>query len=276
MNRADRAPGRSQTGPNTDGRSADDAVGRGAHRIAVCISTRIDPVSGRGVRSVADAAAVSMALAFDGEPLLVTASDMSDAVARDYLALGVPKLRRLHGEGDVAGLIAAAVKDVPIVLCGARGEGGVGSGLLPYAVAAALGRPLVAGVVELEPDGTVLQALPRGARRRLRVSAPALFVLDARAAPAVRYSYDAAQRGRIEDCRVAALAAPNADPDWQFEPARRQLQALAARTRDSSHARMAGALGTSAGRRAGVIVTQGSTDDKARALLEHLRSLALI
>jgi electron transfer flavoprotein beta subunit len=251
-----------------------------SRRIAVLVSTRIDPISGRATRSAADAAAVVMATGLDPAPALLAVGDMSDAVARDYLALGVPLLTRLQGQGDAAALLASAAADAALVLCGARSEGGIGSGLLPYAVAAALDRPLIADVVDVQPDADgwrVLQALARGARRRLRVNVPALLVLDARAPAAARHSYDAAQRGRIEQRRVDGLgAARSIAPAWQFEPAQRQLQALAARTRQSGHARMASAVGTAAGVRAGLLVQEGSNDDKARALLEHLRAHALI
>lgn len=250
-----------------------------SHRITVLVSTRIDPVSGRATRSAADAAAVAMATGLDAAPTLLAAGDMSDAVARDYLALGVPLLTRLQGQGDAASLLARAAADAALVLCGARSEGGIGSGLLPYAVAAALDRPLIADVVDVQADGEgwrVLQALPRGARRRLRVSVPALLVLDSRAPAAARYSYDAAQRGRIEQRRVDGLGAARTGLAWQFEAAQRQLQPLAARLQQSGHARMASAVGTASGGRAGVLVKEGSNDDKARALLEHLRAHALI
>jgi electron transfer flavoprotein beta subunit len=251
--------------------------------IAVLVSTRIDPVSGRATRSSCDAAAVELAARLDPAPRLVTAGEMSEAVAREYLAIGVPTLTVLRGgpaDANPASALAQVLGDAELVFAGARSEGGLGSGLLPYEVAHALGRPIVADVIDVQRDGSawiVRQALPRGARRRLRITAPAVLVLSERADRDTRHAFDAAQRGRIETRDApAATPAPTAIA-WQFEPARRQRRPLAARSVLSAHARMAGATGTAAGTpTAGTVLREGSAEDKARALLEHLRAQALI
>ena len=252
--------------------------------IAVLVSTRIDPVSGRATRSSADAAAVAMALRLQPQPRVLASSDMSDAVARDYLALGIPTLTRLSVSPDVDGgaALAAAAAGAGLVLCGARAQSGLGSGLLPYAVAARLGHPVVADVVDVQADGEawlLRQALPRGARRRLRLSGPAVLVLSDRAAAATRYAWDAAERGRI----VAAAAVPSPAPRqaagelaWAAEPARKQLRRLAPPVQLSGHARMARAVGTGATGAAGQVVKEGSVEDKARALFERLLQLRLL
>ncbi|MGN5927377.1 electron transfer flavoprotein subunit beta, partial [Pseudomonas aeruginosa] len=60
-----------------------------------------------------------------------------------------------------------------LVLTRSKAQTGEGSGMLPFLLAARLGWPLVVGLAEVEKvdDGCaqVLQALPRGQRRRLRV-----------------------------------------------------------------------------------------------------------
>lgn len=253
-------------------------------RIAVLVSTRIDPVSGRATRSNADAAAAALALRLDPQPLLLASADMSDAVAREYLALGVPTLTRLAtpAGADVGDALAAAAAATPLLLCGAQAQSGLGSGLLPYQVAAALGRPLIADVVDLQVDGNgwlLRQALPRGARRRLRVAGPAVLVLGERAPAATRHSWDAAQRGLIlpasgETRGRAAPASPA--PAWAQEPARKQLRPLAPRVQLSGHARMARAVGSGAANAGGRVLKDGSVEDKARALYEHLLALGLL
>jgi electron transfer flavoprotein beta subunit len=70
----------------------------------------------------------------------------------------------------VPALVAAVMDDPPdFVIAGRRAEGGAGTGMVPYAVAAALGWPIAADAVALRPvrdEGAaaleVEQALPRG------------------------------------------------------------------------------------------------------------------
>nr|GFC72414.1 hypothetical protein [Tanacetum cinerariifolium] len=74
--------------------------------------------------------------------------------------------------------------------------------MLPYLLAEKLGWPLVVGMAEVESmsNGTaqVLQALPRGQRRRLKVRLPFLATVD-NAAPKPRQSaYGPAQRGVLD------------------------------------------------------------------------------
>lgn len=252
-------------------------------RIAVLVSTRIDAVSGRATRSSADAAAAALALRLDPQPLLLASADMSDAVAREYLALGVPTLTRLAtpASADVAAALAAAAASTPLLLCGAQAQSGLGSGLLPYQVAAALGRPLIADVVDLQADGQgwmLRQALPRGARRRLRVTGPAVLVLGERAPAATRHSWDAAQRGLILPAsgEMRGHAAAVAAPAWSQEPARKQLRPLAPRVQLSGHARMARAVGSGTSSAGGRVLKDGSVEDKARALYEHLLAIGLL
>jgi electron transfer flavoprotein beta subunit len=252
-------------------------------RIAVLVSTRIDPVSGRATRSSADAAAVALALRQETQPLLLATADMSEPVAREYLGLGAPSLTRLAtmpGD-DLGGALASAAQAAPLLLCGAQAQGGLGSGLLPYQVAALLGRPLIPDVVEVQADGPgwlLRQALPRGARRRLRVGGAAVLVLGDRAPAAARYAWDAAQQGRIVTNSPAASPAANpaANLVWQAEAARKQLRPLAPRVQLSGHARMARAVGSGTASAGGRVLKDGSVDDKARALYEHLLQLGLL
>lgn len=251
--------------------------------VAVLVSTRIDPVSGRATRSSADAAAVAMALGLDPDAGLLAGGDMSEAVAREYLALGAPVLTRVAVApgADVGAALAAAAATAPLLLCGARAQGGLGSGLLPYQVAAALGRPLVADVVEVRRDGDgwrLRQALPRGARRSLRVDRPAVLVLSERAPAATRHAFDAAQRGRIVTPPVAPVAPPRgvASPGWTAEAARRQLRPLAPRQQLSGHARMASAVGTGPVGAGGQVIKGHDVSAQARALFERLQALGLV
>ena len=95
-----------------------------------------------------------------------------------------------------------------VVLTGSQAETGEGSGMLPFLLAEGLGWPLVVGLAQVESinDGSalVLQALPRGQRRRLKVKLPFLATVD-NAAPKPRQSaYGPARRGVLnaEDVEV--------------------------------------------------------------------------
>jgi electron transfer flavoprotein beta subunit len=249
--------------------------------IAVLVSTRIDPISGRATRSPLDAAAVALAQTIDAEPLLIAAGEMPEAVAREYLALGIDAMQHIDSaySGDAVAMLAQAASGAALILTGAQSQGGLGSGLLPYLLADALRRPLLADVMHIQAEGSawlVRQALPRGARRRLRITTPAVLVLSGRAPAATRFSWDAAQRGRI--VRVVpqhATPAPAATA-WQFEPARKQLRPLSARVQQSGHSRMASAVGTAGPATAARLIKDGSVQDNAQALLDHLRAVGLV
>jgi electron transfer flavoprotein beta subunit len=265
--------------------------------IAVLVSVRMDPTSGRATRSRADAAAVALAqqaLGVHGEPWLCTAGDMPATVARDYLAQGVSQLTRLRigsqaGLDDVVSVLEPACRGRGLVIAGARAESGLATGLLPYALARRLQRPVINEVIDLvrERDGgwRVVQALPRGARRswRLDPGISAVLVTSARLALREdlpqRYSWAASQAGRIVDEPAMATRAAKPAPQtaWHFELARKQRRPLQAASNESGAARMARATGSAeSARQGGVVIRDGSALDKARLLLEHLRKLSLV
>jgi electron transfer flavoprotein beta subunit len=264
--------------------------------LAVLVSVRIDPTSGRATRSRADAAAVALAqkaLGDGSEPWLCTVGDMPDGVARDYLAQGVSQLTRMRVRGaaslgDVVSLLENPCRERGLVLAGPRGESGLANGLLPYALAQRLGRPVINEVVDLlrEPDGgwRVVQALPRGARRSwwLEAGVAAVLVtstrLEQREDLPQRHSWMAAEAGSIvEPVVVAPAPQPATSAGWSFEPARKQRRPLAPVSAENGAARMARATGSGeSARQGGAVIREGSAMDKARLLLDHLRKLSLV
>jgi electron transfer flavoprotein beta subunit len=91
-------------------------------------------------------------------------------------------------------------------LTGSQAETGEGSGMLPFLLAEGLGWPLVVGLAQVESidagSALVLQALPRGQRRRLKVRLPFLATVD-NAAPKPRQSaYGPARRGVLQAADV--------------------------------------------------------------------------
>ncbi|MCW8165466.1 electron transfer flavoprotein subunit beta [Verminephrobacter aporrectodeae subsp. tuberculatae] len=253
-----------------------------AATVTVLIAARIHPVSQRPTRCPADATAVALALGLSLPVRLLSAGDMPHAVAHDYLALGA-RLIEIRPCADAALLFASllpAVRATDWVLTGTRAPADRGSAVLPHALAAALQRPLVTDVLALEPEGPegraciVTQALPQGARRRLRVQAPAVLAVSAAATVQLRHSLAAAQAGRIE--RIAPTPGPCPDPPpGERVPAGQRRRLLEARSVQSGHSRMLGAI-ESAAPTGGRVIEAGDPGSKAQAVLDYLRNHSLV
>ncbi|RMO78540.1 Electron transfer flavoprotein subunit beta [Pseudomonas syringae pv. philadelphi] len=179
------------------------------------VSIGAHPTSGRARRAEQDARAVELGLQLVGDNLQVLhAGNPEEPALRAYLGMGLSELHVLE-QPDGADALAALrdyIRDsgAQMVLAGSQAETGEGSGMLPFLLAEGLGWPVVTGLAEVESwsNGTamVLQALPRGQRRRLKVRLPFLATVD-NAAPAPRQSaYGPAQRGLVEVEAVEAVS----------------------------------------------------------------------
>ena len=178
------------------------------------VSIGAHPTSGRARRAEQDARAVELGLQLAGDNLqVVHAGDVSEPALRAYLGMGLDELRVLEQPAGADALPALTdyLRDAgaQLVLTGSQVETGEGSGMLPFLLAENLGWPLVVGLAEVESiEGGVahvLQALPRGQRRRLKVRLPFLATVD-NAAPKPRQSaYGPAQRGVLQAEEVEVL-----------------------------------------------------------------------
>ena len=252
--------------------------------ITVLVAAQAHAVSGRPARSRADATAVALALAvgLPGDVRLLSAGTMPDAVARDYLALGAPLIDVLESgaEGDVAGTLLPSLRDTRWILTGTRGESEAGSGVLPFALGAALGRPVVTDVVAVQADGSdgshwiVTQALPKGARRRLRVSAPAVLAVSAAAPVTLRHSLADAMAGTLVRTAVPSTAPADLAALGQRVPRGKRRKLLEARIVQSGHARMLGAIESPS--TGGAVLQTGTPEAKAQAVLDYLQAHSLV
>lgn len=245
-------------------------------RITVLVAARQHPVSGKPARSKADSKAVATALAVPGSDVqLLSAGTLSDAVARDYLALGARSIEIIDTAADACTALVHPLKEVPWILTGTRSADEAGGNLLPFQLGAALSRPVVTQVVAIEDQGShwiVTQALPKGARRRLRVTAPAVLAISEAAPATVRYALADKTLGRI--FRTTTNAGTPARTDLTVRPRSKRRAVLQAQVAQSGHARMLGAIDSPSS--GGRVISTGTPEHKAQVILDYLRTHALV
>ena len=184
-------------------------------RACVLLSAGRHPVSGRPAPVRAEAQATALALALGALVRGLHAGGDGTAVA-DHLGHGLEAIEVAAGsaEADPLPALMAALSRTPadLLLMGRRGLGGDDSGLLPYRLAAALGLPIVADAVAIDREPgrpnvlAVDQALPRGARRRVRVTLPAVVTVHPAAPPPRPFAFAAVRRGRLVPLAIEAGA----------------------------------------------------------------------
>jgi len=209
--------------------------------IITLVSVGAHPTSGRARRAEQDSRAVELGLRLAGERLqLLHAGDPQEEALRAYLGMGLAELSVLEQPQGADALPALAdylgESGAQLVLTGSQAETGEGSGMLPFLLAERLGWPLVVGLAEVERvEGgvaQVLQALPRGQRRRLKVRLPFLASVD-NAAPTARQSaFGPARRGLVQ-AKAVTVVEDELLADAQFQPARprpKRLKVIKAKT----------------------------------------------
>ena len=270
----------------------------GASGVTVLVSTSSHPLSGRPCTSRNDTLALEIARQLAGDsPRTLHVGDPQDAALPDYLAFGARCVEVLPGAPgtDIVAELTEHVRSAKLILCGARAQSGEASGMLPYLLGAALKRPILADVLEIELVGDSVRAtqfLPKGRRRTVTVSLPAIIAVHPLATALPRYAYARRVAGRIETLAAArttgastavvtatmqsAAAPPPTTPSspWTLDTTDRVPVKLKAPDRRSGHARMLAATGSAS--RGGQVVNEGSNVEKAQAVLDYLREHDLI
>ncbi|OEY65446.1 electron transfer flavoprotein subunit beta [Marinobacter sp. X15-166B] len=215
-----------------------------ALNIAVLVSQGRHPVSGRARRAHQDACALELALclpqALATNVRAIHAGDPGQEALRDYLGMGIDGLTVLSqtAEDDALAVLHPylAEQRPDVLLTGVRAECGEGSGLLPYLLADRLDWPLVTGIAAIERiengAASLLQALPRGQRRRVRVSLPFVASVESAAAEPRQVAFARARRGRITGL-TPATEIDQARTEWTLSAARprpKRLKVTTART----------------------------------------------
>lgn len=251
--------------------------------IVALVSIGAHPTSGRPRRAEQDARALELGLRLAGERLqVVHAGSAEEEALRGYLGMGLPELTVLEQPrgADALPVLAEYLANAgaQIVLTGSQAETGEGSGMLPYLLAEQLGWPLVVGLAEVEEiaNGTalVLQALPRGQRRRLKVRLPFLASID-NAAPVARQSaFGPARRGQLTTETVAATE-DALFAEAQLQPARPRPKRLKVIQGKTAADRLKAATAKASGD-GGQVLRDLSPEAAAEAIFKLLREESVL
>ncbi|KMO16125.1 electron transfer flavoprotein subunit beta [Methylobacterium platani] len=254
-------------------------------RIAVLLSAGRHPVSGAAVLPRLEAQAIRIAAGL-GTPVGLHAGPDAAAVA-DALGQGLSRIAHvaLPEGADPVPVLAASLRAMApdLVLAGRRGQGGDESGIVPYALAAALGLPLIADVVAVAPGeaaGTLRldQSLGRGALRRVVVRGPVVATVHPDAPAPLAYAFGQARRGVIEPVAAIVPAGPAAAPAAVEErPYRRRPKLVkGAPTGGSAAERLKAATGEAGAAASGRLLVDPDPDEAAREILAYLRGIGVL
>ncbi|QOR40597.1 electron transfer flavoprotein subunit beta [Billgrantia diversa] len=253
----------------------------GRLEVAVLVSVGRHPLTGRSRRADQDARGVELAMSLDKAHIRLlhagTLDEQSESALRGYLGMGLPQLTLVEQPpgADVVPALADMLDEArpQLVIAGERAEEGEGSGLLPYLLSERLGWPLVSGLAAVEKVengvATLLQALPRGQRRRLQVRLPAIVTVDAAAATARQSAFGPARRGEVE-VETAAVVWDEAQSEWSVAPARKRPKRLKLIKATSARERFKAAAAKAEGG-SGQVLTDMTPEQGAEAIFKLLK-----
>lgn len=233
----------------------------------VLLSDGRHAVSGQPAPERTELQAIALALGLTSDVTGLHAGPGDDA---PHAALGHGLSRLVHrviAEDDdpLPSILATLDAEVPdLVLAGKQAGAGLQSGLLPYCLARALGWPIVPDAVSLRQENGVLeviQALPKGARRRWRVTLPAIVTVHSAASAARNFALGPIRAAKVE--KSPGIAARVADTEQTEHPYRQRPRLIAPGNAQPSKA-------------GGRLLVDHSPDEAARALLDHLRAIGVL
>jgi electron transfer flavoprotein beta subunit len=237
----------------------------------ILLSAGIHPRSGAAMPVPAELQAIALARRLGCEVTGLHAGHASGAVA-DCLGHGLEHIIWLNiGTADdpLAAISAELALQKPdLVLAGRRGQGGADTGMLPYRVARAGNMPIAADAVAVTPESdgiSVVQALPKGARRRLAIASPAVITIHEAAPPALPFVYRARLTGRITE--KPGLKAPAPAFTFEDRPYRRRPKLIGNSVGSAEDRMRAATEQKSAG---GKVMINPAPAEAAVAILDYL------
>ena len=265
--------------------------------IVTLVSVGEHPASGRARRAEQDARAVELGLKLVGDKLqTIYAGSASDKPAtsalRSYLGMGLSEviLLDLPEQADAAiGLVEhfKSSQCPDIILTGVRAESGESSGMMPYLLAEQLGMTVISSiadilsidvnksisnVVDMTKQAEILQALPRGQRRKVKVSLPLVASVDMAASEPRQSAFGPAMRGQIN----AETSHSEDDIErlqWQTAPAKKRPKRLKIVKAKTAADRFKAATAKAAG--GGGKVVHG-TQESAQAIFDLLKEEGML
>lgn len=254
--------------------------------ISVLVSIGLHPKSQRSRRAEQDAQAVELCLQLiEKYPQFIKlenleaihAGEYQESVLRNYLGMGLLDLSLLEqpAELDAIDTLVKHLKASPsrLIVTGSRAEQGEGSGACPIIIAEQLGWPLVSSVAEVvqlsEDKIEVLQALPRGQRRKVVLSLPCVIAVGKAAGVARQSAFGPASRGQINRIKSDIDQSSDETQQWQYSPAQKRskrLKRIKAKTA-ADRFKAATAKVQSDG---GKVMQAESVDEKAKAIYDVL------
>ena len=256
--------------------------------IVTLVSVGEHPASGRARRAEQDARAVELGLKLVGDKLqTIYAGAASDKQAtsalRSYLGMGLSEviLLDLPEQADAAiGLVEhfKSSQCPDIILTGVRAESGESSGMMPYLLAEQLGMTVISSIADIlsidvnAKQAEILQALPRGQRRKVKVSLPLVASVDMAASEPRQSAFGPAMRGQIN----AETSHSEDDIErlqWQTAPAKKRPKRLKIVKAKTAADRFKAATAKAAG--GGGKVVHG-TQESAQAIFDLLKEEGML
>lgn len=182
-------------------------------KIIVLLSAGRHPASGRPRPVPVELQAIGLARTLPRFERLGLHAGNHDPAVLDALGHGLDVVTILSMAPDhdpLPALVAEIRAQMPdLVIAGRRGMGDSDSGLLPYRIAQACAMPIVADAISLAAEVgriEIIQALPRGARRRVIAPIPAVVTVHEAAPAPPPFIHRARLAGEIVERRAPAGA----------------------------------------------------------------------
>jgi electron transfer flavoprotein beta subunit len=242
-------------------------------KTAVLVSAGKHPVSGESRHCRNDSLALQIGINLAEDVKVLHAGNANSPALQDYLALGAKQIDVISADNMIESF-AEQLSHIDLILTGTRAENGEDSGLLPYLLAAKLNLPIVADALEITQRENlleILQFLPKGQRRRVLVSLPAVVAVHPSAAVRLNFIHARQNLGSISTLPASnAMTKPS---QWHLEKARKPIKLVASATL-TGHERLMAAISSKA--KGGAVVNEGNNVEKAQVILHYLREHQLI